>query len=185
MVVESDRDLAVTVIQMMVPVSQKKKGRTVCKEKRAIKTRKKHIIGLLMAENGVEIDRLSVNPAVNAFTGITELKWGTTLEGAEKSVKYYFYLMFPMDSIPSILDYTNTILLAKKKAPLSKRELIKWLGIRLVMAVEPRRGPLPTYWKSESDAGVVSTAANDEGCFDCHGSQISIHVFNWLKNHNL
>ena len=92
-------------------------------------------------------------------------------------MKYYFYLMFPMDSIPSILDYTNTILLAKKKAPLSKRELIKWLGIRLVMAVEPRRGPLPTYWKSESDAGVVSTAANYEGCFDCHGSQISIHVF--------
>ncbi|KAL5489010.1 hypothetical protein EMCRGX_G018049 [Ephydatia muelleri] len=68
------RDLAVTVIQMMIPVRQKKKGRTVCKEKRAIKTRKKHIIGLLMAENVVEIDRLSVNPAVNAYTGITELK---------------------------------------------------------------------------------------------------------------
>ena len=73
--------------------------------------------------------------------------------------------MFPMDSIPSILDYTNINLLAKKKAPLSKGELIKWLGIRLAMAVEPRRGPLPTYWKSESDAGVVSTAANYEGHF--------------------
>ena len=34
-----------------VPVRQKKKGRTVCKEKRIIKTRKKHIIGMLMAEN--------------------------------------------------------------------------------------------------------------------------------------
>ena len=109
----------------------------------------------------VEIDHLSVDAAVNAYTGITELKWGTTLEGAEKSTEYYFYLMFPMDSIPSILDYTNINLLAKKKAPLSKRELIKWLGIRLAMAVEPRRGPLP---ESESDAGVVSTAANYEGC---------------------
>ena len=59
----------------------------------------------------------------------------------------------------------NITLLAKKKAPLSKGELIKWFGIRLVMAVEPRRGPLRTYWKSESDAGVVSTAANYEGCF--------------------
>ena len=89
------RDLAVTVIQMMIPVRQKKKGRTVCKEKRAIKMRKKHIIGILMAE----IDHLSVDPTVNAFTGITELKWGTTLEGAEKSMEYYLYLMFPMDSI--------------------------------------------------------------------------------------
>ena len=41
-----------------------------------------------------EIDHLSVDPTVNAFTGITELKWGTTLEGAEKSMEYYFYLMF-------------------------------------------------------------------------------------------
>ena len=32
----------------------------------------------------VEIDHLSVDPAVNAYTGITELKWGTTLEGVEK-----------------------------------------------------------------------------------------------------
>ena len=73
-------------------------------------------------------------------------------------MEYYFYLMFPMDSIPSILEYTNINLLAKKKAPLTKGEMIKWLGIRLAMAVEPRRGPLPTYWKSERDVGVVSTA---------------------------
>ena len=32
----------------------------------------------------VEIDHLSVDPAVNAYTGITELKWGTTVEGVEK-----------------------------------------------------------------------------------------------------
>ena len=113
----------------------------------------------------VEIDHLNVDPAVNAYTGITELKWGATLEGAEKSMEYYFYLMFPMDSIPSILEYTNINLLAKKKAPSTKGEMIKWLGIRLAMAVEPRRGPLPTYWKSESDVGVVSTAANYEGRF--------------------
>ncbi|KAL5473365.1 hypothetical protein EMCRGX_G027842 [Ephydatia muelleri] len=64
----------------------------------------------------VEIDHLSVDPAVNAYTGITELKWGTTVEDWQ------------------------------------------WL-------FEPRRGPLPTYWKSESDVGVVSTAANYEGRF--------------------
>ena len=39
----------------------------------------------------VEIDHLSVDPAVNAYTGITELKWGTTLEGVEKRMEYYFY----------------------------------------------------------------------------------------------
>ncbi|KAL5475280.1 hypothetical protein EMCRGX_G027361 [Ephydatia muelleri] len=113
----------------------------------------------------VEIDHLSVDPAVNAYTGITQLKWGTTLESVEKRMEYYFYFMFPMDSIPSILEYTNINLLTKKKAPLTKGEIIKWLGIRLAMAVEPRRGPLPTYWKSESDVGVVSTAANYEGRF--------------------
>ena len=47
-----------TVIQMMVPVREKKKGRTVYKEKRAIKMRKKHIIGILMAENGLKLTTL-------------------------------------------------------------------------------------------------------------------------------
>ena len=50
----------------------------------------------------VEIDHLSADPAVNAYTGITELNWGTSLEGAEKSMEYYFYLMFPTDSTDSI-----------------------------------------------------------------------------------
>ena len=71
----------------------------------------------------VELDHLSVDPAVNAYTGITELKWGTTLEGAEKSMEYYFYLMFPMDSIPSILDYTNINLLTKRKHLYQKESL--------------------------------------------------------------
>ena len=118
--------MSVIHVQMMVPVRQKKKGKTVCKEKRAIKMWKKRIIGILMhGRKWFEIDHLSVDPAVNAFTGITELIWGITLEGAEKSKeKYmYFYLMFPMDSIPSILDYTNITLLAKKKAALSKESL--------------------------------------------------------------
>ena len=73
-----------TVIQMLVPVRQKKKGRTVYKEKRAIKMRKKHIIGILMAENGLKLTTL-VSPCSKCL--ITELKWGTTLEGAEKSME--------------------------------------------------------------------------------------------------
>ena len=80
-------------------------------------------------------------------------------------MEYYLYIMFPMDSILLFGLYQNHPPIGKKKAPLSKGELIKWLGFRLVMAVEPKRGPLPAYWKSESDACVVSTAANYEGCF--------------------
>lgn len=90
----------------------------------------------------VEIDHLSVDSAVNAYKGITELKWGTTLEGAEKSMEYYFYLMLPRTPF-RLFWSTNINLLAKKKKTFTKGEIMKWLGIRLAMAVEPRRRPLP------------------------------------------
>ena len=60
----------------------------------------------------VEIDPLNVDPAVNAYTGITELKWGTTLEGAEKSMEYYItstscFLWTPFHLFWSILTSTS------------------------------------------------------------------------------
>ena len=56
----------------------------MCKEKRAIKMRKKHFIGMLMADNGLKLTTLVLTLP---YTCITELKWGTTLEGAEKSME--------------------------------------------------------------------------------------------------
>ena len=48
------------------------------------------------------------------------------------------------------------------------------------MAVEPRRGPLQTYiWKSESDAGLVSTGATYEGRF---GMKLSLFTDMKLKS---
>ena len=163
------RDLKV---MSSVQVRQEESGDSV-QESNEARGGKKHTIGMLMAENG----HLTVD---SAYTGITELKWGTTLEDAEKSMEYYFYLMFPMDSIPSILDHTNINLLTKKKAPLSKEDKVAWNQIG--NGCWTKKGTTPDiYWKSESDAGLVSTAANYEG----HTSQISIRVFNCQHLHNL
>ena len=53
------------------------------------------------ARKWVEIDHLTAAwPVLNAYTRINELKWGTTLEDAEKSMEY-FSLMFPMHGLHS------------------------------------------------------------------------------------
>ena len=81
------RDL--TLIQMMSPVLviQRKKEVTVCEEKKAIKRHEEAQFWNAHGREWVEIDHLTVDPAVNAYTGITKLKWGSSLEGAEKSMK--------------------------------------------------------------------------------------------------
>ena len=56
-------------------------------------------------------------------------------------MEYFFYLMFYVDSIPYVLEYANINLLAKKKALCQKHKIIKWLGIRLAVAVDARRVP--------------------------------------------
>ena len=46
---------------------------------------------------------------------------------------------------------------------ISKPELIKFFGLRVAMAVEPRKGGLPEYWKTEAaykPMKTVRTAAN-------------------------
>ena len=84
-IVESmKRDL--TVIWTVL-VIQRKKEVTVCEEKKAIKRHEEAQYWNAHGREWVEIDHLTVDPAVNAYTGITKLKWGSSLEGAEKSMK--------------------------------------------------------------------------------------------------
>ena len=62
--------------------------------------------------------------------------------------------MWPTNTIEEMLHETNKRLGDKRKT-LTKGEFFKWLGIRLAMACEPRRGPIDVYWKEEYEVGSV------------------------------
>ena len=43
---------------------------------------------------------------------------------------------------------------------LDKGEFFKFLGLRLAMACEPKRGPIHVYWKTGSEPGSVFKGAD-------------------------
>ena len=47
-----------------------------------------------------------------------------------------------------------------EKPHVSKGEFLKWVGLRVAMAAEPRKGPITVYWDKTSETGMVFTAAN-------------------------
>ncbi|EGZ11818.1 hypothetical protein PHYSODRAFT_444785, partial [Phytophthora sojae] len=68
--------------------------------------------------------------------------------------------MYPWSTIQTTLQHTNAKLVERKQRPIAEGDLFRFLGVRLAMAVEPRRGPLRTYWEREVGEGMVGTAAN-------------------------
>jgi hypothetical protein len=43
----------------------------------------------------------------------------------------------------------------RKQTVLTEGEFFKWLGIRLAMTLQPRRGPMSVYWESKQREGCV------------------------------
>jgi hypothetical protein len=62
----------------------------------------------------------------------------------------YFQLMFPMEDWPSIVEATNAQLLKMHKKETNSAELLKYLGIRLVMTVEGARCSIDEYWATNA-----------------------------------
>ncbi|GMF65594.1 unnamed protein product [Phytophthora lilii] len=88
------------------------------------------------------------------------LLWPQPLALGDKTLAKYFYLMYPMSTLRNTMSSTNYNLQKKQYRRINVGDWFKWIGIRLAMAFEPRRGPLPTYWDHASQDGSVSTAAN-------------------------
>jgi len=96
----------------------------------------------------------------NQYTNSTRIKWpeGAQLkEPADREPSDYFYLLFPDELLKFMLTFTNERMMRKGyRIPIEKAELLKWLGIRLGMALEPLKGGAPAYWKESVDDGVFS-----------------------------
>ena len=62
-----------------------------------------------------------------------------------------------MREFNDILGHTNAILAEEKKSPVSKGELLKFLGLRLAMAADSKRGGVPTYFQQTQEEGTIYT----------------------------
>ena len=91
----------------------------------------------------VEIDAVETDIYPDMFPDNSRLNWrGRTAVDGVKHREEYFYQMFPMSQIDSIVEGTNEALLGgeRVRSVTSKYEIIKWIGIRATAALEKRRG---------------------------------------------
>ena len=56
--------------------------------------------------------------------------------------------MYPKDTFPAILAHTSAKLRSLHKPERTKGECWRWLGIRVVMVLEPRKGAITVYWET-------------------------------------
>ncbi|POM69918.1 LOW QUALITY PROTEIN: Hypothetical protein PHPALM_13751, partial [Phytophthora palmivora] len=76
------------------------------------------------------------------FTAKAQNIFSLALDLGDKSFSKYFYLLYPWSTIQTTLKHTNSKLVERKQRPIAEGDLFRYLGVRLAMAVEPRRGPL-------------------------------------------
>ena len=85
----------------------------------------------------------------------SKLLWRFGDDIADKRLYDYYRLMFPVNHVSIIVKATNKMLSSKGEKAINAKELHKWLGIRLAMAIGGRRMALDDYW-SDSAIGLVS-----------------------------
>jgi len=102
--------------------------------------------------------------AADQFTRPARILWS----GAEalKEVRNrkpldYFMKLFPTQLLDTMIQCTSQRMHEnKKKTPVTKGEILKFLGARLGMTLEPRKGGLEVYWSTEDDKEGFSQGAN-------------------------
>jgi hypothetical protein len=85
----------------------------------------------------VDVDRRATVPPY-----YTTFKWPQWLELGDRKLIDFFYLMYPLCTVKETLRLTSAKLTNRKQRVLTEGELFKWLGIRLAMTLQPRRGPM-------------------------------------------
>ncbi|KAJ8535180.1 hypothetical protein ON010_g13558 [Phytophthora cinnamomi] len=120
-----------------------------------------HEEGLIIANGRTRTpcEPVLVDPGAHVRPRPAWLLWPQPLTLGDRTLAKYFYLMYPMPTLPSAMSSTNRNLQKKQCRCINAGDWFKWIGIRLAMAFEPRRGPLPTYWEHRSQDGGVDTAA--------------------------
>ncbi|DAZ96673.1 TPA: hypothetical protein N0F65_009236 [Lagenidium giganteum] len=68
--------------------------------------------------------------------------------------------MFPMHFVTTVLQHSNDKLSRQGFRTFQEGDLFRWLGIRLEMTIEPRRGDVKVYWERQAREGSIATSAN-------------------------
>ncbi|GMF64912.1 unnamed protein product [Phytophthora lilii] len=113
----------------------------------------------------VRRDAVLIDQASHARPRKTHFLWPSQLQLGERTVAKYFYLMYPMQTVNTMLRLTNENLSTHGHRCIGQGDWFRWIGIRLAMALEPRRGPSRVYWKTTVKEGCVGTAADTESAF--------------------
>ncbi|KAG7376682.1 hypothetical protein PHYPSEUDO_012920 [Phytophthora pseudosyringae] len=120
----------------------------------------------------VSCDSILVDQAAHIPPRSTRFLWPPYLQIGDCSLVKYFYLMYPMSTVNETIRLTNINLGRNSFRHIGQGDFFRWMGIRLAMAVEPRRGPSRVYWESDQKEGSVNTPANYGDRF-----QMSRHCF--------
>jgi hypothetical protein len=68
--------------------------------------------------------------------------------------------MYPFNTLATTIEATSATLISRSQRPMFTGDFFRWLGIRLTMTLEPRRGPLDVYWNEEVVEGSVTSPAS-------------------------
>ncbi len=104
------------------------------------------------SEEEVQVDAAQHVPKVTSFQWVRAL--GVDVTG-EKTPWQFFQLLYPMKSNASTVTCTNDNILADPSrsgsrqymGEISRGELLKYIGLRLTMALDPIQGPITEYWR--------------------------------------
>ena len=124
----------------------------------------------------VEIDGVNEQLVPDAYPDYSHINW-RGLEGPAGSMHtpaQYFYHMFPMLELESMLQGTNAVLAEKGYRVTTKAEVLRWLGIRAVAAVEKRRGSVSDWFKKGSAEGTVLSFGNFAERFEMSESRFKV-----------
>lgn len=85
---------------------------------------------------------LEIDPAVDHQPKHTTIHWPQLALPGAKQPSQYFLLFFPISLLLTAQDQTNAVIKvrADNQGPVSAGELLRWLGIHMAMAVEPKQG---------------------------------------------
>ena len=80
------------------------------------------------------------------YTSSTRLNWGRIGElGGEKKEIDYFMLFFPLVFFKNVVKWTSKNLEEMRKPTIDFGTLLKWIGLRLLIALDPIKGGLHDY----------------------------------------
>ena len=96
-----------------------------------------------------KIPDISRLPDLHVYNADPHIRWTREEDRNDNKCECdYFIKFFGLHSLQSVVNYTNQVMESSKYREISFDELLKYLGIRLHMALELKRGGVKSYFSS-------------------------------------